>query len=282
MIVSDNAVAARAELNRLRAGKRVAFVPTMGNLHAGHLHLIEQARAHAERIVASIYVNPLQFGPTEDFLRYPRTPDEDRAALAEAHVDLLFIPSDSEIYPRGPQAQTQVQVPGLSDVLCGASRPGHFRGVTTVVNRLFNLLAPDVAIFGKKDYQQLTIIRFMVSDLGMPIEIIGVDTMREADGLALSSRNQYLSPAERKIAPTLYAALRSLGADLQRGSKIADGEARAVHALASAGLRPDYVSVRRQWDLSPPEKGDRKLVALGAVWAGRTRLIDNIELELPI
>ena len=211
MIVVETIPALRREIAALRrAGKRIAFVPTMGNLHAGHLKLVQIARQHADVVVASIYVNPLQFGPKEDFGAYPRTPDDDKKALETEKTDLLFMPTDAEMYPRGLDVMTKVEVPALGDILCGQFRPGHFRGVTTVVNRLFSLVQPDVAVFGKKDYQQLMLIKLMVADLGLPIEIVGVDTMREADGLALSSRNNYLSPAERQVAPKLYATLRDV------------------------------------------------------------------------
>ena len=263
------------------AGRRIAFVPTMGNLHAGHEHLMQQAHQHADAVIASIYVNPLQFGENEDFASYPRTVDDDRARLHAAQVDLLFLPDDRQMYPRGRAAQTMVEVPGISDVLCGASRPGHFRGVATVVNRLFNLVAPDVALFGKKDYQQWQVIRLMVADLGLSVEIVGIDTVRDADGLALSSRNGYLSPAERSLAPRLYAALCALRDRISAASGTMPGqEEAAVRGLAEAGLRPDYVSIRRQADLEPAARDDRKLVILAAAWLGHTRLIDNLELDL--
>src|SRR3989338_6468649 len=206
MIVLETIPELRREIAALRrAGRRIAFVPTMGNLHAGHLKLVQAARSHADAVVASIYVNPLQFGPEEDLAAYPRTPDEDKTALEAERTDLLFTPADREMYPRGPEVMSRVEVPTLGDILCGKFRPGHFRGVTTVVNRLFNLVQPDVAIFGKKDYQQLLLIKLMVADLGLPIDIVGVDTVRESDGLAMSSRNNYLSPQERQAAPRLYA-----------------------------------------------------------------------------
>ncbi len=279
-------VSTLAELERAlgapRAGGRpVAFVPTMGNLHAGHLRLVEEARGRAPVVVASIYVNPLQFGPREDFASYPRTLADDQRALAAAGLDVLFTPGDEEIYPRGAGNMTRVEVPGVSDILCGAHRPGHFRGVTTVVNRLFNLVRPAVALFGKKDYQQLLLIRLMVADLGMPVEIAGVETVREPDGLALSSRNGYLTGAQRALAPQLYAGLR----ELRDRMTAAPGERRrheraVLAALVAAGFRPDYVSVRRQRDLAEPEVDDRELVLLAAAWLGRTRLIDNLELRL--
>jgi len=265
-----------------RAGKRIGFVPTMGNLHAGHLKLIETARSAADFTVASIYVNPMQFGPKEDFSAYPRTPEDDMRALEGASADLLFLPNTAEIYPRGVAAQTIVEVPELGNILCGAFRPGHFRGVTTVVNRLFNLVAPDVAVFGKKDYQQLMLIQLMVSDLGMPIRIVGVETMREADGLAMSSRNGYLRPEERTLAPRLFAALCDLRDQILRAREVpSEAETVAVERLQRLGFRPEYVSIVRQQDLGSPSRQEKKLAILAAAWLGRTRLIDNIEINLP-
>ena len=282
MITVETAAALKEQIARLRAaGKRIAFVPTMGNLHAGHVRLMQEARRHAAAVVASIYVNPLQFGQGEDFAAYPRTPGHDKVVLLSAGVDLLFKPGDAEMYPRGKDARTFVEVPGLSDELCGAFRPGHFRGVATVVNRLFNLATPDVAVFGKKDYQQLLVIRMMAADLGMPVEIVGVDTVREPDGLALSSRNNYLSPEERQVAPRLYEALCRLRERvLQEGMHLAASEENAVIDLQTDGFRPDYVKIRRQSDLQLPTQHDRQLVALAAAWLGKTRLIDNVEFEL--
>lgn len=265
-----------------RAGKRVGFVPTMGNLHAGHLKLIEVARTRADFVVASIYVNPMQFGPKEDFAAYPRTPDDDKQALRGVGTDLVFVPTTTEIYPRGVEAQTVVEVPELGNILCGAFRPGHFRGVTTVVNRLFNLVQPDVAVFGKKDFQQLLLIRVMVSDLGLPIEIVGVETVREADGLAMSSRNQYLRPEERDKAPRLYAVLCDLRDEILRARAVPwEAEATAAIRLQRMGLRPEYVSIVRQSDLGPPTHQNRQLAVLAAAWLGRTRLIDNVEVNIP-
>jgi pantoate--beta-alanine ligase len=282
MITVETVAGLREQITRLReARKRIAFVPTMGNLHAGHVRLMQEARRHAPAVVASIYVNPLQFGQGEDFDSYPRTPSHDKVALLSAGVDLLFKPAESEMYPRGKAAQTFVEVPGLSDDLCGAFRPGHFRGVTTVVNRLFNLVTPDVAVFGKKDYQQWLLIQLMTADLGLPVEIVGVDTVREPDGLALSSRNNYLSPEERKIAPRLYEALVRLRDRVQQeGMHLAAAEENAVIDLQADGFRPDYVHVRRQSDLRLPAADDRQLVVLAAAWLGKTRLIDNVEFEL--
>lgn len=282
MITVDSVAGLREQIAKLRqGGKRIAFVPTMGNLHAGHVHLMQEARQHAQAVVASIYVNPLQFGPNEDFDAYPRTPGHDKVALLAAGVNVVFMPTDTAMYPRGRSAQTVIEVPGLSEDLCGAFRPGHFRGVTTAVHRLLTLVAPDVAIFGKKDYQQLMLIRLMVADLGIPVEIVGVDTVREPDGLALSSRNNYLSASERQTAPQLYETLCALrDRVLRHGSLTKEAEEAAVESLKSHGFRPDYVSVRRQSDLAVPQPEDRRLVALAAAWLGRTRLIDNVEFEL--
>lgn len=283
MIEARRVAELRAYLAHMRErGSSVAFVPTMGNLHAGHVRLLAEARRHADAVVASIYVNPLQFGANEDYATYPRTPTEDREVLIAADVDLLFMPEETDIYPRGAAAQTTVEVPGISTILCGAFRPGHFRGVTTVVNRLFNLVAPDVALFGKKDYQQWLVIRLMVADLGMPIEVVGVDTVRESDGLALSSRNRYLSEAERLQAPMLYQTLRRVAERVQQRVAPAAAEQEAVEALRQAGFSPDYVSVRRAEDLAEPSAADRGLVVLAAAWLGRTRLIDNFEFTRSI
>ena len=282
MITVDSVAGLREQMAKSRqGGKRIALVPTMGNLHAGHIHLMQEARHHAQAVVASIYVNPLQFGPNEDFDAYPRTPGHDKVALLAAGVSVVFMPSDSVMYPRGRSAQTVIEVPGLSEDLCGAFRPGHFRGVTTAVHRLLTLVAPDVAIFGKKDYQQLMLIRLMVADLGIPVEIVGVDTVREPDGLALSSRNTYLSASERQTAPQLFETLCALrDRVLRHGSLTKEAEEAAMESLISHGFRPDYVSVRRQSDLAVPQPEDRRLVVLAAAWLGRTRLIDNVEFEL--
>ncbi len=265
-----------------QVGERVAFVPTMGNLHRGHIHLVERARALAPRTVASVFVNPMQFGPSEDLAAYPRTLAEDSRQLAAAGLDLLFAPSVAEVYPRPLEKMTQVTVPELPAVLCGASRPTHFSGVTTVVSKLFNMARPDVAVFGEKDWQQLVIIRRMAADLDMPVEIVGVPTVREPDGLALSSRNGYLSAEERAIAPTLYATLRATAERLRAGEEdFADLEAEAKAKLASVGFQPDYLEIRRPDDLQRPIAGDRELRIFAAAWLGRARLIDNLAVTLP-
>ncbi|HEC13188.1 MAG TPA: pantoate--beta-alanine ligase [Acidiferrobacteraceae bacterium] len=268
-----------------RCGARKVFVPTMGNLHDGHLHLMTEARRYGDGVVASVYVNPMQFGPGEDFESYPRTEKQDLAQLKDCGVDLVFMPDISDIYPREVEAHTTVEVPELGAILCGASRPGHFRGVTTVVNRLFNLVAPQAAVFGKKDYQQWLLIRLMVADLGMPIEVIGVDTVRGADGLALSSRNGYLSEAERAIAPKLYETLGWMAGQISEqgayaGDFLAGIESQARDRLQGFGFDPDYISVRRQGDLGVPQTGDQEWVILAAAQLGKTRLIDNLEVNL--
>lgn len=279
-IVSDVA-ALRAQVRRWRAaGETVGFVPTMGNLHAGHLALVTQARQRTHRCIVSIFVNPMQFGQGEDFSSYPRTLEDDRAKLVGAHVDLLFTPGADEIYPHGPQNQTRVEVPGLSDILCGESRPGHFVGVATVVCKLLNMVQPELAIFGEKDYQQLLVIRRMVEDLAFPVEVMGVATAREVDGLAKSSRNAYLSNSERQLAPQLYRTLQKIAESIVAGHRdymLLEREARAD--LQAAGLQPDYVAVRRAVDLAIPEAGDRCLRVLAAAYLGRARLIDNLPIS---
>lgn len=264
-----------------RQGHSVGLVPTMGNLHAGHIKLVEEARARAERVVVSIFVNPSQFGPGEDFDNYPRTPEQDAARLAEAGVDLLFLPAAAEIYPPVGRPTTFVEVPGLSDELCGHFRPGHFRGVATVVCKLFQLVQPDIALFGEKDYQQLAVIRRMVADLNLPVAVHGVATVREADGLALSSRNGYLSAEDRLLAPRLYRVLRDTAGLLQNGRHdFAAVEQEQSELLRSQGFQPDYLSIRRAADLSPPEAGDTDLVILAAAYLGKARLIDNLRVNL--
>ena len=273
--------AVRASVQRWRReGHRVAFVPTMGNLHAGHVSLIEAARSQGERFVASIFVNPMQFGPNEDFAHYPRTPDADARMLAAAGCSLLFIPEVGEIYPHGSERVTRVEVPGLSRILEGEFRPGHLEGVSTVVAKLFHIVEPDVAIFGAKDYQQLAVIRRMVADLCMPIEIVAAPTVRDADGLAMSSRNQYLTAAERALAPRIHAALEAAERRLRAGdTDFAAIEREGRNALESAGFRPDYFAVREAADLAPARPGTRELVVLAAARLGRARLIDNLQVS---
>lgn len=263
---------------RLGAERAVAFVPTMGNLHEGHLDLVRMARAQGSCVVVSIFVNPLQFGPNEDFDRYPRTLDADCAKL-QGLADVVFAPAVAEMYPQ--QQTLFVEPPPMASELCGAFRPGHFRGMATVVLKLLNLVQPQVAIFGKKDYQQLVIIRQMVSQFNLPITIVGAETARAADGLALSSRNQYLSPQERAEAPRLYQALQEAVRRLRAGEKnLEQIQEQAVKMLAGHGWKAEYVAIRSQSVLGKPDAGEQNLVVLGAARLGGTRLIDNIEVCL--
>jgi pantoate--beta-alanine ligase len=274
--------AVRQHVRRWRGeGRRVAFVPTMGNLHPGHVSLIEMARSHGDRFVASIFVNPMQFGPNEDFAHYPRTPTQDARMLADAGCDLMFTPDVAEIYPNGSERATRVDVPGLSSILDGEFRPGHFEGVATVVAKLFHIVEPDVAVFGEKDFQQLTIIRRMVADLCMPITIVAAPTVRDPDGLAMSSRNQYLTDEERQKAPLIHQLLLAAVARLQAGDRdFAAIERTALQALVASAFRPDYFSVRRADDLSPPQADTQHLVVLVAARLGRARLIDNLQFRV--
>ncbi|MCG6976359.1 MAG: pantoate--beta-alanine ligase [Acidiferrobacterales bacterium] len=282
MVTAETIADLRVQLRAWRgAGDRIVFVPTMGNLHAGHLKLVQAAREHGQRIVVSIFVNPMQFDRADDFANYPRTRQDDLHKLEDASVDLVFLPTEAEIYPRPMEQMTFVEVPGLGSELEGAERPGHFRGVTTVVLRLFHLVEPDVAVFGKKDYQQLMIIRRMVDDLGMSVGIVGIETEREASDLALSSRNSYLTDAQHKQAAGLYATLvHCRDWIIDHPGEIETAEVEAVKSLELAGFRPDYISVRRQNDLKKPGVNDTELVILAAAWLGKARLIDNIELSL--
>jgi len=265
-----------------RAGERIAFVPTMGNLHAGHSSLVQAARERANRVVVSIFVNPLQFGPNEDFAAYPRTPEEDRRLLESLGVDLLFAPLAEEVYPRGMESTARVHVPGLEDILCGAFRPGHFMGVATVVAKLLNLVQPDLAVFGEKDYQQLMIIRRAVEDLCMPIQIVGVPTMREADGLAMSSRNRYLTNEQRAVAPRIFEALDAARREIEGGARDYERiEREGLERLRSAGFRPDYFEIRDANTLDRPGEQSRDLVVLTAARIGRARLIDNVRARRP-
>ncbi len=268
-----------AELrSRLAAEQAVAFVPTMGNLHAGHIDLVRQAREHGSCVVVSIFVNPLQFGPNEDFDKYPRTLEADCAQL-QGLADVVFAPSAQEMYPE-PQTLF-VEPPPIATELCGAHRPGHFRGVTTVVMKLFNLVQPQVALFGKKDYQQLAILRQMTTQFNLPITIIGGETVRAEDGLALSSRNQYLTEAERCEAPQLQLALQKVAAALQGGAHDHTAlQDEAAAGLAKRGWQVEYVSIRKQQGLGMPDVSERQLVVLAAARLGVTRLIDNLEVCL--
>lgn len=259
-----------------QAGQCIALVPTMGNLHTGHLQLVDRARQLADRVVATIFVNPLQFGQGEDFESYPRTLEDDSQKLEEYATDLLFAPAVSEVYQRPQTEQTIVRVPGLSDILCGQFRPGHFAGVATVVCKLFNMAQPDVAVFGEKDYQQLMVIRRMVEDLQIPVQIEGMATVREADGLAMSSRNGYLTVQERAKAPVVYQVLTQTAEALQAGDQdFKSLEESAWNSLENAGLRPDYFQIRRAQDLQSPDKEEKDLVILAAAYLGAARLIDN-------
>lgn len=280
--VEGNAAGLRGRLDAWRReGARIAFVPTMGNLHEGHLDLARAAGERADRVVASIFVNPLQFGPGEDFAAYPRTLADDLDRLAGTPCDVVFAPTEADMYPHGREGTTRVEVPGLSEILCGASRPGHFSGVATVVAKLFHLVQPDLAVFGQKDYQQLAIIRRMVAELDFPLEIQGVPTRREADGLAMSSRNRYLSAAERQVAPALHAALQAAADRLRQGERDYVALQHAgMDNMRSAGMAPEYFEVRRQGDLAPPARSDRNLVVLAASKLGRARLIDNVLVDL--
>lgn len=260
-----------------QAGLRVAVVPTMGNLHAGHLSLVERAHTMADKVIATVFVNPTQFGPNEDFSSYPRTLTADAEKLQGAGVDLLFAPSVDEMYPDGQDDLTVVAVPKVTEELCGAARPGHFDGVTSVVCKLFGQTTPDVACFGEKDYQQLAAIRKMTRDLCLPVEIVGVPTCRETDGLAMSSRNQYLSADERSVAPTLYATLQTTVAALENGERNLDSlQKKAIQTIEEKGFKPDYYEIRDAADLSMPRETTTQFVVLVAAKLGKARLIDNL------
>jgi pantoate--beta-alanine ligase len=281
MDIVTKIAAVREHVRRWRSeGRRVAFVPTMGNLHPGHVSLIEAARRHGDRFVASIFVNPMQFGPNEDFAHYPRTPTQDERMLAEAGCNLMFMPDVGEVYPNGSERATRVDVPGLSRILDGEFRPGHFEGVSTIVSTLFHIVEPDVAVFGEKDFQQLTVIRRMVADLCLPVEIVGAPTVRDADGLAMSSRNQYLTPTERLVAPRIYETLQAAANRLGSGNvDFASIERFGVEALTKVGTKPDYFAVRRATDLGAPANDTKHLVVLAAARLGKARLIDNIQVR---
>lgn len=262
------------------AEQRVAFVPTMGNLHEGHFSLVTLARQHADRVVVSSFVNPTQFGPNEDYSRYPRTPEQDRDGLIAAGCDLLFYPQVDEMYPYGIDSCVRIHVPGVTDDLDGEWRPGHFDGVATVVTRLFNAVQPDVVVLGSKDFQQLLTIRYLVNDLAMPIELVAAPTRRELDGLAMSSRNQYLSAQERASAPVIHRTLLQMREAVATGKELMQVELEALTALSAAGFQVDYVELRRAMDLKRPGPHERTgLVALIAARLGKTRLIDNLELD---
>ncbi len=263
------------------AGARIALVPTMGNLHAGHLALVDRAMEVADRVVVSLFVNPTQFAAGEDFSTYPRTMQRDVKLLRQAGVDTLFAPEVGELYPGGAEGGSYVEVPGLSEILCGASRPGHFRGVATVVSKLFNIVQPDIALFGEKDYQQLLVIKRMTRELCFPVEIVGVPTVRDADGLALSSRNSYLTETQRRKASLLYRLLNRCKEQILAGERdYAALATRAKEELRAAGFEPDYFEVRAAAHLGHPGTAERQLVILAAARLGRARLIDNVTLSL--
>ncbi len=262
-----------------RDGERIAFVPTMGNLHDGHMSLLERARAIADRTVVSIFVNPIQFGKGDDYARYPSTLQPDQDKLSRCGLDVLFAPNLQELYPAGVEDDTRITVPRLSTILCGEFRPGHFSGVATVVTKLFFSVLPDYALFGEKDLQQLMVIRRMVDDLCVPIEIIGQPIIREADGLAMSSRNSYLNSEERAIAPVIYQTLQNAGRDIIGGNTDFRGiEASCLEHLRVCGLKPEYFSIRRSIDLDEAGEDDRDLAILTAAWLGSARLIDNLQV----
>nr|WP_263009009.1 pantoate--beta-alanine ligase [Cronobacter sakazakii] len=272
----------RQQIRRLRMeGKRIALVPTMGNLHDGHMKLVDEAKASADAVVVSIFVNPMQFDRADDLARYPRTLQEDCEKLNKRGADFVFAPTPEEVYPQGMSDQTYVDVPGLSTMLEGASRPGHFRGVSTVVSKLFNLVQPDVACFGEKDYQQLALIRKMTADMGYDIEIIGVPTVRAKDGLALSSRNGYLTSDQRKIAPGLSKVMNTMAEKLRAGERDLEAIiAAASEALSEKGFRPDDLQIRDADTLLALSPASQRAVILMAAWLGQARLIDNQTVEL--
>ena len=282
MLIIETLPLLRQQIRRLRMeGKRVALVPTMGNLHDGHMKLVDEAKARADVVVVSIFVNPMQFDRPEDLARYPRTLQEDCEKLNKRKVDLVFAPSVKEIYPNGTETHTYVDVPGLSTMLEGASRPGHFRGVSTIVSKLFNLVQPDIACFGEKDFQQLALIRKMVADMGFDIEIVGVPIMRAKDGLALSSRNGYLTAEQRKIAPGLYKVLSSIADKLQVGERDLDEIITiAGQELNEKGFRADDIQIRDADTLLEISENSKRAVILVAAWLGDARLIDNKIVEL--
>jgi pantoate--beta-alanine ligase len=267
----------RAQVKAWRTkGETIAFVPTMGNLHQGHITLVQQAREKADHVVVSIFVNPMQFGQNEDLDAYPRTLEQDSKALIAAGAELLFTPTPEIIYPKGLAQQTYVDVPEIGDELCGASRPGHFRGVATIVNKLFNIVQPDMALFGKKDFQQLLVIKTMVEDLSLPIDIIGIDTIREPSGLAMSSRNGYLTAQEKINAAALKQALDDMAASIKQGVDLDTATQTAQQSLLAAGFAPDYLELRNAYNLKPATDEDKELVIVAAAYIGKARLIDNL------
>lgn len=280
MLIIETIPLLRREIRRWRQeGKRIALVPTMGNLHQGHLTLVEEAKARADVVVVSVFVNPMQFDRPDDLARYPRTLQEDCEKLTRLGVDLVFAPSEKEVYPKGLEQQTYVDVPSLSTMLEGASRPGHFRGVSTIVSKLFNLIQPDIACFGEKDFQQLALIRKMVSDLNFDIDIVGVPIVRGPDGLALSSRNGYLTADERRLAPRLYNIMSHLATQLENGERNIDELLeKATSRLREAGLQPDELFVRDADTLLDVNVDTKTAVILVSAWLGKARLIDNMRV----
>ncbi len=281
MQTEARAASVRASVrNWHQQGHSVAFVPTMGNLHAGHYSLLDLARSRCDRVVASVFVNPTQFGPDEDFERYPRSMDADRSGLAEHGCDLLFAPEVETLYPHGVEGSVRVHLPGLTGILEGAHRPGHFDGVTTVVCKLLSMVQPDVAVFGRKDYQQWRVIERMCADLGLPVTILAAPIVRDSDGLALSSRNQYLDAAQREVAPRLQQSLQQAALLVAQGHELTAIEQATATRLQHAGFAVDYVAIRNAGDLLVPEAGQRTgLVILAAARLGATRLIDNLEID---
>lgn len=282
MLIIETLPLLRQHIRRLRQeGKRIALVPTMGNLHDGHMKLVDEAKLRADVVVVSIFVNPMQFDRQDDLVRYPRTLQEDCEKLNKRKVDFVFAPAPADIYPQGTESQTYVDVPGISTMLEGASRPGHFRGVSTIVSKLFNLVQPDIACFGEKDYQQLQLIRKMVADMGYDIEIVGVPTVRAKDGLALSSRNGYLTADQRKIAPGMSKVMNAIADKLQAGER--DTEelvALAEQQVNEAGFRADDIQIRDADTLLDVTESSQRAVILMAAWLGQARLIDNKVVEL--
>ena len=280
MITSAHIDDIRTQVRAWRAqGETIAFVPTMGNLHQGHITLVREAASKCDHVVASIFVNPMQFGQNEDLDAYPRTLAADSEALTAAGAELLFTPTPAVMYPKGLEQQTYVEVPGISDVLCGASRPGHFRGVATIVCKLFNIVQPDVALFGNKDYQQLLVIKTMVEDLSLPIEVIGVDTIRENSGLAMSSRNGYLTATEKAAAPALKKAIDAMAKGIKQGESVDAVTEQAKASLVAAGFTPDYLEIRHAHTLEAAQRQDQALVILAAAYIGKARLIDNLRFD---
>ena len=282
MLIIETLPLLRQHIRRLRQeGKRIALVPTMGNLHDGLMKLVDEARSRADVVVVSIFVNPMQFDRPDDLARYPRTLQEDSEKLNKRKVELVFAPAPAEVYPQGTDSQTYVEVPGISTMLEGASRPGHFRGVSTIVSKLFNMVQPDIACFGEKDYQQLALIRKMVADMGYDIEIVGVPIVRAKDGLALSSRNGYLTSDQRKIAPGLNKVMTEVADKLQAGEReLEEIIALAAQALNEKGFRADDIQIRDADTLLELGEGSRRAVILMAAWLGQARLIDNRVVEL--